>query len=162
MARCQGVRAHDDIERDPGAGTAAGAAAGGCAPAGRGRKRECFSDPWPQAAFQAELDNPYCFYLLAFADGQLAGYIGGVALYENCDVNNLAVLPQMRRRGIAAALLSGFLEEARRRGAGQVMLEVREHNLPAMALYRRFGFSACGKRKNYYQTSRNKWYHKWY
>ena len=112
----------------------------------------CFSDPWPQAAFQAELDNPYCFYLLAFADGQLAGYIGGVALYENCDVNNLAVLPQMRRRGIAAALLSGFLEEARRRGAGQVMLEVREHNLPAMALYRRFGFSACGKRKNYYQN----------
>lgn len=115
-------------------------------------ERECFSDPWPQAAFQAELDNPYCFYLLAFADGQLAGYIGGVALYENCDVNNLAVLPQMRRRGIAAALLSGFLEEARRRGAGQVMLEVREHNLPAMALYRRFGFSACGKRKNYYQN----------
>lgn len=115
-------------------------------------ERQCFSDPWPESAFRADLDNPYCFYILAFMGDALAGYIGGVALYENCDLNNLAVLPQMRRQGIAYALMTEFLSEARRRGAGQVMLEVREHNLPAIALYRRFGFVPCGKRKNYYQN----------
>lgn len=114
-------------------------------------EKACFSDPWPIEAFQSEMSDPY-FYLLAFEGEQIVGYAGGMSLYETCDLNNIAVLPRCRRRGIAAALLRAFLDEARRRGAEQTLLEVRESNLPAIRLYESHGFTAYGKRKNYYRN----------
>ena len=111
----------------------------------------CFSDPWPVEAFRSEMHDPY-FYLLAFEGEELLGYVGGMSLYETCDLNNIAVLPQHRRRGIAAMLMEGYMAEARRRGAEQMLLEVRESNLPAISLYERYGFKAYGKRKNYYRN----------
>ncbi len=111
----------------------------------------CFSDPWPIEAFQSEMRDPY-FYLLAFEGEELVGYVGGMSLYETCDLNNIAVLPRHRRRGIAARLLEAFMAEARARGAEQMLLEVRESNLPAIGLYERYGFKPYGKRKNYYRN----------
>lgn len=114
-------------------------------------EKTCFSDPWPVEAFQSEMHDPY-FYLLAFEGEELVGYAGGMSLYETCDLNNIAVLPQYRRRGIAAALLEGFMAEAKARGAEQMLLEVRESNAPAISLYERYGFTAYNKRKNYYRN----------
>jgi ribosomal-protein-alanine N-acetyltransferase len=114
-------------------------------------EKACFSDPWPMEAFQSEMCDPY-FYLLAFEGDELVGYAGGMSLYETCDLNNIAVLPQHRRRGIAAVLLESFMAEARARGAEQMLLEVRESNIPAIRLYERYGFTAYNKRKNYYRN----------
>ena len=111
----------------------------------------CFSDPWPIEAFQSEMNDPF-IYLLAFEGEELVGYVGGMSLYETCDLNNIAVLPQHRRRGIAAQLLEAYMEEARVRGAEQMLLEVRESNTPAIGLYERYGFKPYGKRKNYYRN----------
>ena len=61
-------------------------------------------------------------------------------------------LAKHRRRGIAAVLLEGFMAEARARGAEQMLLEVRESNIPAIRLYERYGFTAYNKRKNYYRN----------
>ena len=107
-------------------------------------EKACFSDPWSMEAFQSEMCDPY-FYLLAFEGDELVGFAGGMSLYETCDLNNIAVLP-------AAMLLEGFMAEARARGAEQMLLEVRESNIPAIRLYERYGFTAYNKRKNYYRN----------
>ena len=52
--------------------------------------------------------------------------------------------------GIGSALLSGLLDEAARRGAKSVFLEVRADNPPAQAMYERFGFKRIGVRRRYY------------
>jgi ribosomal-protein-alanine N-acetyltransferase len=67
------------------------------------------------------------------------------------EILDLAVSPEFRRVGIATALLSELIETLERRGVQEIFLEVRESNRPARALYLAHGFSAAGRRPQYYQ-----------
>ena len=60
--------------------------------------------------------------------------------------------PACRRCGIGGALLKALTEEAARRHAGSVFLEVRESNDAARAMYRKAGFKESGIRRNYYHA----------
>ena len=63
---------------------------------------------------------------------------------------NLAVVPELRRRGTAQALLQALQERLAARGIGSLTLEVRASNLPAQRLYTAAGFACIGRRPNYY------------
>ncbi|MDR1686511.1 MAG: GNAT family N-acetyltransferase [Desulfovibrio sp.] len=69
---------------------------------------------------------------------------------HEAEVYNLAVRGNVRRRGFGAALLAGALRELETSGIGRVLLEVREGNRPALALYASQGFEPCGRRRGYY------------
>ncbi len=56
------------------------------------------------------------------------------------------VAPRGRGRGVGEALVSAVLQEARRRGRSEVLLEVTSNNPAAQALYERCGFVATGAR----------------
>jgi ribosomal protein S18 acetylase RimI-like enzyme len=56
------------------------------------------------------------------------------------------VSPRARGRGVGEALVAAVLEEARRRGKSEVVLEVTSGNAAARALYERCGFVATGAR----------------
>jgi ribosomal-protein-alanine N-acetyltransferase len=62
----------------------------------------------------------------------------------------IAVLPDHHRQGVGGQLLDDFLERARNEGVARVHLEVRDGN-PALDMYRDAGFSAVGRRRNYYR-----------
>jgi ribosomal protein S18 acetylase RimI-like enzyme len=64
----------------------------------------------------------------------------------------IAVRPELRRRGIGAALLRELVEAARRGEAQTMRLEVRRSNAPAIALYCGQGFRESGRRPGYYST----------
>ena len=68
---------------------------------------------------------------------QPGGQAGSVHLFA------LEVAPALRDRGVGGAIVSGVLEEARRRGRRRVFLEVRVDN-PARRLYYRLGFRRVG------------------
>jgi tRNA threonylcarbamoyladenosine biosynthesis protein TsaB len=72
-------------------------------------------------------------------------------LGEEAEVLDLAVAAKHRRQGNARFLLEEFLRLVQEHGTRGVFLEVRESNVPAIALYRKFGFSTSGRRPNYYQ-----------
>lgn len=63
----------------------------------------------------------------------------------------LAVLPSHHRRGVGRRLLENFLERARNDEVARVHLEVRDGN-PAIVMYHSAGFSAVGRRRNYYHS----------
>jgi [ribosomal protein S18]-alanine N-acetyltransferase len=67
----------------------------------------------------------------------------------------IAVLPVHHRRGVGGQLLDDFLDRARNDGVARVHLEVRDGN-PAIGMYRTAGFSAVGRRRNYYHASDGK------
>jgi ribosomal-protein-alanine N-acetyltransferase len=82
----------------------------------------------------------------------LAGYVVGRLVADELHINNVAVREVYRRTGIATALLSRVLAEARAQKAVRAFLEVRAGNGPAQALYESNGFTIVGRRRNYYSS----------
>ena len=74
---------------------------------------------------------------------------------DECELLLLGVLADHQRRGIGRQLLTDFLEHARSDGVARVHLEVRDGN-PAVEMYRNAGFSAVGRRRNYYHALNGK------
>ena len=56
-------------------------------------------------------------------------------------VHGMRTLPQAQGQGLGASLLAAFTELARQRGISRAFLQVEADNAPALALYRRFGFT---------------------
>ncbi|MGA7522894.1 MAG: GNAT family N-acetyltransferase [Acidobacteriaceae bacterium] len=69
---------------------------------------------------------------------------------NRAELDTLAVLPTLRRRGIGAALLGAVFSWAAAEGARRIALEVRASNAAALGLYRRLGFCPDGRRPGYY------------
>ncbi len=113
---------------------------------------ECASqpDPWTFQHFADELDNPLASVDLYWSKGVLAGFLCSWLVAGELQIQNLATLPAMRRKGIAVRLLEHVIVRSRATGLTSIWLEVRVSNVPAIALYKRFGFSVCGTRKAYY------------
>lgn len=115
-------------------------------------ERECFSTPWSEAMLAQELYNDTASFLVAIGeDGAVLGYAGLHVIMGEGYIDNVAVRPQYRRRGVADALLDVYQR------FGQVhlaflTLEVRPSNRSAIDLYLKHGFAQVGRRKNYYQN----------
>jgi len=111
-----------------------------------------FTSPWTREMYLAELDNrnvSYCF-LASFDDGPAIGFCSFWRVLDELHINNLAVLPDFRHRGVGSALLAFVLDEGARLGARRATLEVRRSNTPALMLYERHGFAVAGIRRDYY------------
>ena len=65
-------------------------------------------------------------------------------------IHRIVVAGEQRRRGLGLSLLQAALSAARAAGATHCLLEVRESNAAALALYEHAGFSLDGRRKGYY------------
>lgn len=124
-------------------------------PAVAALEQVCFpADPWSEELFRAALDNPNTSILLAEGeDGALLGYAVLSVILDEGNLDNIAVAPEARRRGVADVLLSALTGFGREHLAA-LMLEVRASNVAAIALYKKHGFAAVGRRKNYYEAPR--------
>ncbi|MES1170359.1 MAG: ribosomal protein S18-alanine N-acetyltransferase, partial [Leifsonia sp.] len=113
-------------------------------------------------AMRAELGSRHGYYLVAetadpqHPDAALAGYAGLLAPLGSgqADIQTIAVAPHTRHRGVGRALMAALLDEARRRLATEVFLEVRADNPHAQALYASLGFEQIAVRPQYYQPDR--------
>jgi ribosomal-protein-alanine N-acetyltransferase len=117
------------------------------------------TDAWTAEAMRADLASTHCYYLVALpvdhaaAGDEIVGYAGLLAPRgaKEADIQTIAVAPEARRRGLGRVLMASLLNEARRRGAREVFLEVRADNPNAEALYASLGFERLGVRAGYYQ-----------
>ena len=118
-------------------------------------ERLCFSLPRTEEQLVRSLADEQQIFLAALDEaGRVLGYAGMTAVLDEGYIDNVAVLPELRRQGIAGLLLTELLRRSEERKLSFVTLEVREHNAPAVALYEKFGFSPVGLRKNYYEKPR--------
>ncbi|MDR1290465.1 MAG: GNAT family N-acetyltransferase [Planctomycetaceae bacterium] len=95
---------------------------------------------------------PEATLLVGYGDSDLVEYVAAVqgmrVSLETGSIQNIAVLPEYRNRGIGRGLLLGALWGFRRVGIRNVTLEVTADNFHATKLYRRIGFSTI---KIYYR-----------
>ena len=119
-------------------------------------ERASFGDPWSVESFASVLDLSHIRFLVAqhrTADDSLLGYVVAITLAGEGEIANLAVAPTARRHGIGGLLLDRIVEETTFAGVSALYLEVRESNDAAKGLYGKYGFSALGVRKRYYQDN---------
>ena len=110
----------------------------------------CFSRPWSQKAIEDEVNNPNAFFVTAVDEEKILGYGGMHCTHQECYIDNIAVFGHQRKKGVGTAIVKALVQEAQRRGAEYISLEVRPSNAAALALYREFGFTEAGRRKNFY------------
>jgi ribosomal-protein-alanine N-acetyltransferase len=111
-----------------------------------------FTRPWTRAMYESEFlaRDTSRLYVLRLPDCRVAGYIATWVIIDEVHINNLAVRPEHRGRGLGSALLVHALEEGERQGAPRATLEVRRSNEAARRLYERAGFRVAGVRRDYY------------
>lgn len=109
------------------------------------------TEAWSLASWWGELaGRPRREYLLAEDEGGVAGYAGLDHGGEVSDVMTIAVLPRARRTGLGRRLLDELVDRSVRAGAQRLLLEVREDNAAARALYAARGFELLQTRSRYY------------
>ena len=117
-------------------------------------EQACFSRPWSEYSIRSHVAGENAFSLVAEEDGSPLGVLFLSCLPPEGEVYRLSVLPAARRRGIGRLLLQKGLALEQAAGVTKMFLDVRVSNTPAIALYRSFGFTACGQRANYYHAPR--------
>jgi len=106
--------------------------------------------PWCYERFRTEFELEQSRITLAEIEGEVVGYLCAWDLSGEIEIQNIVTASNVRRRGVASALLDELLTHARNHEAFRLLLEVRYSNTPAVALYRRYGFVDSGVRRGYY------------
>jgi ribosomal-protein-alanine N-acetyltransferase len=109
-----------------------------------------FLSPWTRASFLHELHSPHSQLTVAERHGEVIGYLCCWYVADEVHILDIAVHPHSRRQGVGECLLRRALVIGQQKGAQSATLEVRRSNLPAIALYEKFGFRQVAVRRGYY------------
>lgn len=114
-------------------------------------ERACFAIPWSRDSFWKEAANENTLYILALDGDRVIGYAGCWISFEECQITNVAVLPEYRGQCVGTKLFGAIIAAVKEKGVTAMTLEVRPSNAPARALYAKYGFKDAGRRPHYYQ-----------
>lgn len=117
------------------------------------------ANPWSEQALQAYFRaSPAGTHLALILEAatEFAGFLVYTRLLDEANIDNIVVAPDCRGRGYGRALLAAGLEDMAARGLVRCLLEVRESNLAARALYENNGFEVDGIRPRYYKTAQGR------
>ncbi len=118
-----------------------------------------FSNPWPEEAFKDEIvKDAFSYPVVARPESSDSDFVAGYCIkwvvFNELQVQNVAVHPQHRGRGLGRFLVEEALDFGRVVGCSAAFLEVRGSNTNARRLYVSMGFREVGQRKNYYSRPR--------
>lgn len=112
---------------------------------------QTFAMPWSKEALSYDiLENDNAFVIVAEYEGEFAGYADIWTVLDEADLNSIAVRVDFRRKGIGDAIMLAMIEMLSTSGVATINLEVRVSNMPAIKLYKKYGFNECGVRPGYY------------
>lgn len=102
---------------------------------------------WSAAMFVEEFDREYAILRIATVDDRIVGFIVVSRYGDEWHVMNITVNADFRQQGIANRLVESAFAETSTIG---ITLEVRATSEPAIALYKRHGFTVVGMRPKYF------------
>ena len=109
-----------------------------------------FPKPWSAVEIGKLMENQAVFALVHGNGAAAQGFVMAWAAAGDAELLTVAVVPEARRKGFGAALVTAAGVTALVRGAASMHLEVAEDNESARALYRKLGYAEAGRRHAYY------------
>ncbi len=113
---------------------------------------DAFLNPWSEDTVRTLLQSDKAVCFGAFEGEELVGYAVLEWVLDEGSLTDIAVLKEFRGRGISKLLMDEIVKAAKDMSLQFVTLEVRESNVPAVSLYKKYGFADVGKRPRYYST----------
>lgn len=107
---------------------------------------------WERVFAAAAAKDGHTICMVGMQSGQLAGFAVMQAAAGVGEIQNLAVHPLARRRGVAKQLCRLLLRWAEAHELQKIELELRSNNEAARALYEGLGFREEGTRRQYYHA----------
>ena len=112
---------------------------------------ENYGTPWSREQLLDTLSYDYNLILVLKEEETACGYLIANLLMDTSELLRITVDREKRGQGFGRSLLTHYLAELR--GVCETaMLEVRESNTSARALYERAGYREISKRKSYYKN----------
>ncbi len=110
---------------------------------------------WTRENYQAALDpdavpRRIALMVLGPDEDRMTGFLVARLLPPQAELEIIAVDARVQRRGLARKLFDELVYKLGLAGVTEVVLEVRESNQAALALYRVLGFVETGRRPRYY------------
>jgi ribosomal-protein-alanine N-acetyltransferase len=111
------------------------------------------ADAWSRALLVDGLSGtvPTVSYLVADGERGVVGYAVVSCVDDIAELQRIGVTSALRRSGVGSQLLGEVFGVARREGAQRLLLEVREDNRAAIAMYAAHGFVEIDRRPRYYR-----------
>jgi ribosomal-protein-alanine N-acetyltransferase len=120
----------------------------------------CHAHPWTEKTFTSCIGGRYFAEVLAEPKvnaGQqksdILGFYVGEYVIGEATLMNICVTPTEQGKGYGKLLLTQFLNQAKKKGATKIFLEVRAKNIAAQMLYMNNGFVEIDRRIGYYPSN---------
>ena len=94
------------------------------------------------------IQNEFTKVYTYITDEKIVGFVIFDIIYEKCEIIDIYVKEEYRKKGIAMSLINEIEKDY---AVENITLEVREDNIPAIKLYEKLGFKKVSIRKNYYK-----------
>jgi ribosomal-protein-alanine N-acetyltransferase len=112
-------------------------------------EKRIFKDAWSLQSFLNEIkDFRISYPFVLTLETKIVGYAVVLYLADEIHINNFAVVPEQRGKGLGIALMNHILEKFPEHQ--EAFLEVRQSNKVAIELYKKFNFEQIYLRPNYY------------
>ena len=108
---------------------------------------------WTKSQWEIELTDSkrICLGVIELETKKLLGLCSAWLVIDELHITFIAVDPMNQRKGIGKFLLSDLIQRSKSLQINHILLEVKQNNEPAKALYNSMGFKTVGKRSNFYQ-----------
>lgn len=106
---------------------------------------------WSKEELNSMLNQNHMKFYLALEEGVSLGFIGFSHILDEIEIYMIGIKKSYQNRGYGSRLINLFLSHMWKEDIDKIYLEVRSLNKPAIALYKKSGFSQIGYRKNYYK-----------
>ena len=112
-----------------------------------------FPNIWEYDVLQDDYNDSK--YIVIKQNEEIYGFAGFRTIFEEMEIMNIVTKVDKRNQGFASNMLSYILRYAHNHEMEKINLEVNENNLPAIKLYKTYGFQVVGKRNGYYKDGGN-------
>ena len=114
-------------------------------------EHQLFADAWSEKSVLETLGQENTICLTALKAGRTAGYLLAYTAADEAEIARIAVTEELQRQVVARALLQRLENVCKEKGLTRILLDVRESNEAARALYESAGFREDGIRQRFYE-----------
>ena len=106
---------------------------------------------WNYQQWESELKRKDSKAIAIYENEKLIGVCVFQFLFEEAELNFLAIRSGFTRKGLGKILFAEFLNISKKNNIKKIFLEVSSRNSPAIRFYENFNFVTTSIRKNYYK-----------